>query len=334
MRGRPLTAELAAQSEKNTAAVCDQPPQLDALARHIEAPHTGAGGSHRQATVMPDPWATHKRPSANEGETTTGASLEANRCVPTTCVFANKGTFAFTKGFREERLRSATRVQEAAALIDETLSFFVKATGKDETSMHQLTNQNRKELRRSREHWKTRAEEEERLQRRRRKRGGTSKDSQGSNGRRGRSSRRNSRISSETAEKRKIRRCKSGQVKCRGSSNKRSGDARPGRERERNRRIPTPNGAELGRSSGNQEPSSHRRSLRQGNELRRQGRRRARCTGLHDHEGHRARSNQGTRTGHSAHGCERIVRLMHAYLQRIQKPNTYDDVLHRVSAQV
>ena len=36
-----LTAELAAQSEKKTAAVCDQPPGLDELAGHIEAPNMG-----------------------------------------------------------------------------------------------------------------------------------------------------------------------------------------------------------------------------------------------------------------------------------------------------
>ena len=42
-RAAALTAELAAQSEKKTAAVCDQPPGLDELAGHIEAPNMGAG---------------------------------------------------------------------------------------------------------------------------------------------------------------------------------------------------------------------------------------------------------------------------------------------------
>ena len=42
-------------------------------------------------------------------------------------------------------------------------------------------------------------------------------------------------------------------MKCRGWSNKRSGDARSGRERKWNRRISTPNRAERGRSSGNQD---------------------------------------------------------------------------------
>ena len=40
-RAAALTAEHAAQSERKTAAVCDQPPGLDELAGHIEAPtHT------------------------------------------------------------------------------------------------------------------------------------------------------------------------------------------------------------------------------------------------------------------------------------------------------
>ena len=45
-RAAALTAELAAQSEKKTAVVCDQPPGLDELAGQIEAPNMGAGGSH------------------------------------------------------------------------------------------------------------------------------------------------------------------------------------------------------------------------------------------------------------------------------------------------
>ena len=40
-RAAALTAELATQSEKQTAAVCDQPPGLDELAGHIEAPNMG-----------------------------------------------------------------------------------------------------------------------------------------------------------------------------------------------------------------------------------------------------------------------------------------------------
>ena len=95
-RAAALTAEHAAQSEKKTATVCDQPPGFDELARQIEAPNMGAGGSHPQAAMMPDPWATYKRPSEDEGQTTNNAPPETTSCVPT-----NKGTFALTKGFRE-----------------------------------------------------------------------------------------------------------------------------------------------------------------------------------------------------------------------------------------
>ena len=87
-RAAALTAELAAQSEKKTAAVCDQPPGLDELAGHKEAPNMGAGGSHPQATMMPDPWATYKCPSASQAMVT--SPLPA-RVSPTTPENPEKG---------------------------------------------------------------------------------------------------------------------------------------------------------------------------------------------------------------------------------------------------
>ena len=78
-RAAALTAELAVQSEKKTAAVCDQPPGLDELAGHIEAPNMGAGGSHPQVAMMPDSWATYKCPSASNNQAATTASSETNR---------------------------------------------------------------------------------------------------------------------------------------------------------------------------------------------------------------------------------------------------------------
>ena len=111
-RAAALTAELAAESEKKTAAVCDQPPGLDELAGHIEAPTMGAGGSHPQAAMMPDPWATYKCPSAEEGQTTSNAPPETTSRAPT-----NKGTFALTKGFREARSRSATQTWRREAWL-------------------------------------------------------------------------------------------------------------------------------------------------------------------------------------------------------------------------
>ena len=59
-RAAALTAELAAQFEKKTATVCNQPPGPGELAGHIEAPNMEAGGSHTQATMMLDQWATYK----------------------------------------------------------------------------------------------------------------------------------------------------------------------------------------------------------------------------------------------------------------------------------
>ena len=157
-RAAALTAELAARSEKKTAVVCDQPPGLDELAGHIEAPNMGAGGSHPQATTMPDPWATYERPSANEGQATTSAPLETN-----------KGTFALTQGFRKDRSRSATRKVETRSMVDsmvdEALGYYVKVTGRDGTQKREeLVNMRPGELRRSLERWQERAKDMQRLQ--------------------------------------------------------------------------------------------------------------------------------------------------------------------------
>ena len=159
-RAAALTAELAAQSEKKTATVCDQPPGLDELAGHIEAPNMGAGGSHPQATMMPDPWATYKRPSADEGQATTSAPPEIASCAS-----ANKGTFALARGFREARSRSATRNVETRSMVDEALDFYEKATGRDRTQKRQeLENMRPGELKRSLERWQARAKEVQRLE--------------------------------------------------------------------------------------------------------------------------------------------------------------------------
>ena len=159
-RSAALTAELAAQSEKKTAAVCDQPPGLNELAGHVEAPNMGAGGPHPQATMMPDPWATYKCPSAEEGQTTNCAPPETTSRAPT-----NKGTFALTKGFHEARSRSATRNVETRSMVDEALDFYVKATGRDGTQKREeLVNMSPGELRRNLERWQARAKEVQRLQ--------------------------------------------------------------------------------------------------------------------------------------------------------------------------
>ena len=159
-RAAALTAELAAQYEKKTAAVCDQPPGLDEHAGHIEAPNMGAGGSHPQATMMPDPWATYSRPSTDEGQPTISAPPEIARRAPT-----NQGTFAITKGFRDARSRSATRNVETRSMVEEALDFYVKATGRDGTQKREeVVNMRPEELRRSLERWQGGAKEVQRLQ--------------------------------------------------------------------------------------------------------------------------------------------------------------------------
>ena len=158
-RAAALTAELAAQSEKKTA---DRglTSSLGTLRRHM-----GAGGSQPQATMMPDPWATNRRPSANEGQTTTSTPPETNRCGLASCVPADKGTFALTTGFRDARSWSATRNVETRSMVDEASDFYMKATGRDGTQKRQeLVNMKPGELRRSLERWQARAKEVQRLQ--------------------------------------------------------------------------------------------------------------------------------------------------------------------------
>ena len=112
----------------------------------------GAGGSHPQATMMPDPWATGSIPPPANSEVSSSAPL-------------NQVTFVFPGRVREARPKSTTRTQDNAAMLEETLSLFVKATGKDEASMRQqLVGKRPEELRRSREFWRTRAEETQRFQ--------------------------------------------------------------------------------------------------------------------------------------------------------------------------
>ena len=118
-RAAALTAELAAQSEKEVSEVCSHP-----LGLHDEA-----------AAVTPQPPCS---PSL-----VTGSPLGKSR-----------------KG----QPRSNTRAQDTAVL-EETLRFFVEATGKDEASMRQkLVNKRTVELLRDREFWRTRVEEKQRFQ--------------------------------------------------------------------------------------------------------------------------------------------------------------------------
>ena len=128
-RAAALTAELAAQSEKEVSEVCSHPPGL-----HDEA-----------AAVAPQP--------------TCSPSLVTSKPLQT-----SQGLLSFSGKFHEWQ-RSDKRAQEVSALADETLKFFVKATDKDETANRsRFTGMKLENLRRERDRWKKRAEEKQRLQ--------------------------------------------------------------------------------------------------------------------------------------------------------------------------
>ena len=129
-RAAALTAELAAQSEKEVSEVCSHPPGL-----HDEA-----------AAVTPQPTCSPSLVTSN--------SLQASQ-----------GFLSFSGKFRERQPRSDTRAQEKAALVDETLTLLAKVTGKDEASMRpKFEGMKLEDLRRERDRWRKRAEEKQRLQ--------------------------------------------------------------------------------------------------------------------------------------------------------------------------
>ena len=68
----------------------------------------GAGGSHPQAMMMPDPWARSRRPSDNQ--TVVKAPPET-----VTRVDSSRRPFALTRGVRGARIRSATRAPPTRA---------------------------------------------------------------------------------------------------------------------------------------------------------------------------------------------------------------------------
>ena len=73
---------------------------------------------------------------------------------------AGKGFSSLKGKGRGARSRSVLEVQDAAALVEETVAFYVKATGKDEGRIRQkLAETKSGELWRCREHWRTCAEE-------------------------------------------------------------------------------------------------------------------------------------------------------------------------------
>ena len=105
----------------------------------------GAGGSHPQAATTCSPLSAS--PLCASSPHPTGKS------------------FNLAGGFRGGRPRQATRVQETAALIDETIGFCIKVTGSNEGPIRREPMTGKPEdIRRERDLWKTRSEEHERFQ--------------------------------------------------------------------------------------------------------------------------------------------------------------------------
>ena len=154
-RAATLTAELAAQSESKVFEVCSQPPGLcDEPAAERSFEPVAAKSSHLVSNSPPC-----SSLSLSTSETA------ANMLPATDKLLQGTGGLKHSAGsFRATRPRSTTRALDTAAMLEETLSLFVEATGKDEASMRQqLMSKRPEELRRNRELWKTRVEEKQRF---------------------------------------------------------------------------------------------------------------------------------------------------------------------------
>ena len=155
---------------------------------------------------------------------------------------ANQDLSSYSGKSRGRQKRPDTRAQEAASLIDETLNFFVKTTGKDEASMRQqLTGLKREELRRNRDHWKARAEDEERFQKIKDEASSLFERQPGNV------------MGNSGGEQEKMVQKWSDETE--RAISQRSGNARPGRERQWNKKIPTPKFlTNMGEITGTEDP--------------------------------------------------------------------------------
>ena len=179
---------------------------------------------------------------------------------------AGTGLFNHAGGFRGAQPRIATRAQEVAAMLDETLGCYVKATGKDESLMRgQFTRMKLESLRKERDHWRTRAEAKQRLQDKRSSSGSTSRK------------RKSTHLSVLLVQMKSL--CKRGWQICSKSLWHKT-ERKPERGRAWSRRVPTPKDVKHGRRYGIRNSSPCHRFLRKETEPRRQTGRRARRTGL------------------------------------------------------
>ena len=159
-RAAALTAELAAQSEREVSEVCTHPPGL-----------------------LDEPAAER-----NVAPTTTDSPFLAKGGL-----LSSGHTFSVPRS-RGARARSVARDVDAKSMVEVVLGFHVKDTGEDGVQMRQkLANMRPAALQQSRERWQKAREESAALPaQEKRKRGHSSEDKEAGDGKRQRSSRRSS----------------------------------------------------------------------------------------------------------------------------------------------
>ena len=159
-RAAALTAELAGRSEKEVSEVCSHPPGL-----HDEPAQTGSVTS--PVTISPFSLVASSSLAASDSSLPAGTVLSNHTggfcgVQPPTVGSLPPSTQIGQKGAGRGARSSVARGQEVAAWVEETVGFYVKATGKDENQILQrLAEMKPEEVRRSREHWRLRAKEKQ-----------------------------------------------------------------------------------------------------------------------------------------------------------------------------
>ena len=164
-RAAALTAELAAHSEKEVSEVCSHPPGL-----HDEPAKTGSVTS--PVTISPFSLVASSSLAASDSSLPAGTGfsnhtvgfcgVQPRTATPTVGSLLPSTQIGQRRAGRGAQSWSVARGQEVAAWVEETVGFYVKATGKDENQIRQrLAEMKPEEIRRSREHWRLRAKEKQ-----------------------------------------------------------------------------------------------------------------------------------------------------------------------------
>ena len=164
-RAAALTAELAAQSEKEVSEVCSQPPGLHdepAKIGNVTSPVTNSPFSLVASSSLAA--SDSSLPAGTGFSSHTGGlcGVQPRTATPTVGSLLPLTQTGQKGAGRGARSWSVARGREVAAWVEETVGFYVKATGKDENQIRQrLAEMKPEEVRRSREHWRLRAKEKQ-----------------------------------------------------------------------------------------------------------------------------------------------------------------------------